>query len=212
MKALHPHFEKKRHVIWDWNGTLLSDLDLAIKAVNRLLQEENLKTTDLETYKKVFGFPVIEYYKRLGFDTSPAKFHDLCERFNDYFHEGLHACTLWPGARETLEYVRRSGKIQSVLSASEQGLLNKSMKLFQLEELFHHVIGIADKKAGSKVDRGRELIAKVNLPIEDTILVGDTDHDLEVGEALGIDVILVEHGHQCSTRLRALHHHVLKVL
>ncbi|MGE0529343.1 MAG: HAD hydrolase-like protein [Bdellovibrionales bacterium] len=42
--------------------------------------------------------------------------------------------------------------------------------------------------------------------------MGDTDHDLEVAQALGIDVTLVEHGHQCPTRLRDIHHCVLKVL
>jgi phosphoglycolate phosphatase len=212
MKALHSHLEEKNHVIWDWNGTLLSDIDLAVTAVNRLLQEENLKTTDLDSYKKIFGFPVIDYYKRLGFDTSPAKFHELCERFNDYFHEGLAACSLWPGVRETLAHIHQSGKMQSILSASEQQLLNQSIKLFQIEEFFHNVFGIADKKAGSKVDRGRELMNKSGVAKSDTILIGDTDHDLEVGHALGIDVILVDHGHQCETRLKAIHSKVLKVL
>lgn len=212
MKALHPHLENKSHVIWDWNGTLLSDVQHAVNAVNRLLQEENLKTTTVEQYKKIFGFPVIEYYERLGFDTSPAKFTELCERFNAYFHDDLHTCALWPGARETLEHVVKSGKTQSLLSASEHNLLLGSVKLFDLENVFHHVVGIADKKAGSKVARGRELIARVNLPLEKTILIGDTDHDLEVGEALGIEVILVDHGHQCLTRLKPKHPRVLKVI
>jgi phosphoglycolate phosphatase len=212
MNALHPHLETKRHVIWDWNGTLLSDIEHAVRTVNRLLSEEKLAPTNVEDYKRIFGFPVIDYYKVLGFDTSPEKFHELCERFNDYFYEGLHLCEMWPGARETLAHVHRSGKTQSLLSASEHNLLLSSVKKFQIEEFFHHVQGIADKKAGSKVDRGLQLMKKVGIAPEQTILIGDTDHDLEVGHALGIDVILVEHGHQCATRLRAIHHNVLKVL
>jgi len=212
LNALHSHLEEKAHVIWDWNGTLLSDIDHAVRSVNRLLQEENLPTTTVEDYKRIFGFPVIEYYKRLGFDTRPGKFAELCERFNDYFHDELHLCELWPGAMETLRHIHGSGKTQSLLSASEHNLLQGSVKMFGVEGLFHNVVGIADKAAGSKVARGRELMAKVNLPVEKTILIGDTDHDLEVGDALGIDVILVEHGHQCPTRLRAVHSRVLKIL
>ena len=211
MEALHPHLETKRHIIWDWNGTLLSDIEHAVRSVNRLLREEMLDETNVEAYKKIFGFPVVDYYKVLGFDTTPWKFNELCERFNDYFHEDLHLCELWPGARETLAHVHRSGKTQSLLSASEHGLLLKSVKMFQIEEFFHHVHGIADKKAGSKVDRGHELMKKAGVAPEHTIMIGDTDHDLEVGQALGIDVILVEHGHQCPTRLRAVHHNVLKI-
>src|SRR3954465_14239750 len=102
MDALHLKLAEKKHVIWDWNGTLLLDIDHAVATTNRLLREENLPPTTVERYKKIFRFPVIEYYGDLGFDTSPAKFLDLCERFNRYFLEGVHACTLWPGADLTL--------------------------------------------------------------------------------------------------------------
>ena len=51
----------------------------------------------------------------------------------------------------------------------------------------------------------------IGVKPEKTIMIGDTDHDLEVAEALGIELILVDHGHQCATRLRKVHHRVMKV-
>ncbi|MGE0527801.1 MAG: HAD family hydrolase [Bdellovibrionales bacterium] len=212
MQLLKPHLAAKSHVIWDWNGTLLSDVQLAVDSVNRLLAEERLGQLDVESYKKVFGFPVIEYYRRLGFDTSPGKFTELCERFNEHFHAGLHTCDLWPGARDILGEVKAQGKTQSLLSASEHNLLLRSIGMFDLAHLFDEIVGISDKTAGSKVDQGRNLLERTASPRDQTILIGDTDHDLEVAQALGIDVILVEHGHQCPTRLRDIHHCVLKVL
>ena len=206
MLNLHKYFASKNHIIWDWNGTLLRDIEHAVATTNRLLTEENLPPLSVERYLKTFRFPVIEYYRNLGFDTSPEKFRDLCERFNKYFVDGVHTCGLWPGVEGILAHVKNAGKMQSVLSASEQNILNHQMKLFALEGYFDHVTGIADKSAGSKVDRGHELLNKAGIAKEHTILVGDTDHDLEVAEALGIDVILLEHGHQCPTRLRETHH------
>lgn len=211
MEKLHDYINDKDHVIWDWNGTLLADLDHAITTVNRLLTEENLKTISLEEYKKSFGFPIVDYYRRLGFDISPENFLQLCERFNRYFYEGLHLCDLWPGVRETLAYVKGNGKTQSLLSASEHTMLLDSVRWFKLEHLFDHVVGIHDKTASSKVARGIQLIERVSVSRDRTVLIGDTDHDLEVAEALEIDAILVEHGHQCPTRLRLLHNHVVKV-
>lgn len=211
MESLQSHIKEKAHVIWDWNGTLLSDIEHAVSTVNRILVEEDLSPTDVQTYKKIFGFPVIDYYARLGLDTSPEKFKALCEKFNQYFYDGLHLCELWPGALDTLTYVKQVGKTQSLLSASEQFMLNESVRKFKLQHLFDHVFGIADKMAASKVDRGHQLMEKVGIDPDHTILIGDTDHDLEVAKALGIDAILVEHGHQCPTRLHAVHHHVVKV-
>jgi len=209
---LQEHIQHKTHVIWDWNGTLLADIHHAVDVVNQLLREQGLNTTSVDHYKKVFGFPVVEYYQRLGFDTSPANFAILCERFNDLFRGGLDKCALWPGAREFLAEVKRSGKIQSVLSATEQNMLNESMIKFDVAHLFDHVMGIADKLASSKLEFGRKLIQQAKIPEAQCILIGDTDHDLEVAEALGIDMILVEHGHQCPTRLREIHHTVVKVI
>lgn len=212
MTKIIDHIAHKSHIIWDWNGTLLADLHHAVDTVNTLLTEEGLPTTTLDHYKKVFGFPVKNYYDRLGFDTSPENFPRLCERFNQLFHDGLDRCSLWPGVREVLGEVKNKGKLQSVLSASEHGMLVHSLRRFDVHQFFDHVMGIADKMAGSKVEFGRKLMGMAATPPEECVLIGDTDHDLEVAEALGIDMILVEHGHQCPTRLRDIHHTVVKLL
>lgn len=211
VQSLLPHLHDKKHVIWDWNGTLLLDIQHAVDITNRLLAEEGLTPITVDRYKEIFRFPVIEYYKEIGFDTSPAKFLEICEKFNQYFVDGVHQCELWPGAVDALTHIKKSGRLQSILSASEQNILNHQMKKFGLEHLFDHVTGIADKAAGSKVGRGLELMKKVSVAPEDTVMIGDTDHDLEVAEAMGIDIILVEHGHQDITRLRGIHTKFVKV-
>ena len=54
-----------KHIIWDWNGTLLDDLDVSMEALNYVLEKENLPLVlDKEEYRKYFQFPVIEYYKK----------------------------------------------------------------------------------------------------------------------------------------------------
>ena len=60
---------KYSHIIWDFNGTILNDVNTGIMSVNALLRDRGLKTLDsVDDYHKVFGFPIIDYYKRLGFD------------------------------------------------------------------------------------------------------------------------------------------------
>ena len=57
-----------KHIVWDWNGTLLDDLWLSIKAINIVLKRHNLPQVNDKIYLNLFIFPVIEYYKKLGFD------------------------------------------------------------------------------------------------------------------------------------------------
>ncbi|MFA5815041.1 MAG: hypothetical protein WC865_05425 [Bacteroidales bacterium] len=57
-----------RHIIWDWNGTLLDDKWLCIESICTLLLDRNLPPIDEEKYARIFRFPVKEYYQEAGFD------------------------------------------------------------------------------------------------------------------------------------------------
>ena len=85
------------------------------------------------------------------------------------------------------------------------------MTTFALEPYFDFVYGIEDKLAASKLHRGHDLIRASGVAPGKTILIGDTDHDLEVAQALGISVVLVTHGHQSTERLRRIHQNVVDV-
>ena len=64
-----------KHIIWDWNGTLLDDLDVSMDALNSILTKEQLPLVlDKDEYRKYFQFPVIEYYKKVGFDFAKTPF------------------------------------------------------------------------------------------------------------------------------------------
>lgn len=211
MLSLAEHLIPYEHVIWDWNGTLLQDLDHAVTTVNHLLKKRHLPLLTESSYKEKFHFPIRSYYNLLGFDLNKESFEDLCEEFVDLFMRGVFDCPLVPGARELLEKIKSLGKVQSILSASDQDSLQRMIQHFSLGTQLDHVFGIADKFAASKVYRGLELIKISNISPQKTVLVGDTDHDLEVAQALGVHVILVSHGHQDAEKLRKLHHTVVDV-
>ena len=60
---------KYTHIIWDFNGTILNDVQTGIDAVNVLLNRYGKKPIEsAEQYRKVFGFPVIDYYDSIGLE------------------------------------------------------------------------------------------------------------------------------------------------
>ncbi|HET6513137.1 MAG TPA: HAD family hydrolase [Candidatus Kapabacteria bacterium] len=209
MLALLPIVQHKQHIIWDWNGTLLNDLEHNVATMNFLLEHEGLPAISEEQHRLHFGFPVKSYYEKLGFDTSSENFARLCTLFNDHYWSQLETCSLVDGAVELLRELSDMGKTQSLLSATEQSRLEQAVGRFGIADLFDHIVGIHDNQASGKLERARELLSRVDLPPENSVMIGDTDHDLEIGNELGIDVILVEHGHQHPERLRAMHHTVI---
>ena len=70
------------HVIWDWNGTLLNDVDRCIAQMNQMLKKRNKKPlSGISDYHKACCFPIIEYYKNVGFDFAEEPFEDLADEF-----------------------------------------------------------------------------------------------------------------------------------
>ena len=54
---------KYKHIIWDWNGTLLDDRWLCVDGINNGLLKRGLTPITEETYMNVFTFPVKNYYE-----------------------------------------------------------------------------------------------------------------------------------------------------
>jgi phosphoglycolate phosphatase len=100
-----------------------------------------------------------------------------------------------------LSKITARGLSQSILSAAEQELLRGQVSHFEITHHFAHMRGIDNHRAESKLELGRALLAELDLPQRDILMVGDTLHDADVARALGFDAVLIEGGHQSRARL-----------
>jgi phosphoglycolate phosphatase len=194
---------RHRHLLWDWNGTLLDDLELCVDIVNKMLARRSLPTLDRAGYHATFDFPVRSFYERIGFDLSGDQFAELSREFIGEFDARRLEAGLHVGVAELLARVRASGRQQSILSAHRQATLHEIVALRGIEAHFVHMAGLDDAHAHGKIERGRALVAELGHRPDELVLIGDTLHDLEVARALGIDCVLVANGHHAGDRLRA---------
>ncbi len=189
-------------IIWDWNGTLLNDLSLCLSSINTLLERRKLPLLDKRAYKEVFSFPVKDYYEAIGFDFGKEDFSVPAGEFIELYDSHVENCPLQPAALETLSHFRQKGAQQFVLSAMQQTMLMHTLKHNGIVDFFEGIAGLDDHYAASKIQRGQQLISQFNIEKKNTWMIGDTDHDYEVANALGIRCILVADGHQSESRLK----------
>ncbi len=200
------------HVFWDWNGTLLDDVDWCMEQMNKMLAVRNKDPIRSRTeYHDVFCFPVIDYYKKVGFDFVDEPFDVLAKEYIALYHgEGSGNLTLHDDALMVLDYIRAKNVTQVILSASSRDNLTQQLSMFPIDGYFSEVLGTSDIYANSKVDVGKQYIAGAN--VDRAVLVGDTVHDYEVSKALGMDCLLVARGHQDWATLRSCNVPVLRNL
>ena len=190
-----------RHVIWDFNGTLLDDVSCCLGALSTLLEERALPPITTERYREEFGFPVRDFYVGLGFDFEREDFDAVSRTFIARYLERIADARAYSGAHDALRYVAGRSIQQSVLSAMEHTMLSDLLTRYDLREPMEHVRGLSDLRASSKVELGRALLAEIDAPPEAIVVVGDTLHDHETATALGCRAVLVAQGHQTRARI-----------
>jgi phosphoglycolate phosphatase len=94
MIGLQAHLAHKKHIIWDWNGTLLDDVDEVVEVTSQMLVDHGLQPVTHEQYRAVFCFPISQYYRRLGFDFERAPFETLSDQFVALYGAVASQCTL----------------------------------------------------------------------------------------------------------------------
>jgi phosphoglycolate phosphatase len=193
-----------RHVIWDWNGTLLDDVWLCVEVLNGMLAHHSLPAVSADRYREVFSFPVVKVYRAMGFDTSAKEFEKTSYEYIAAYEMRRMECNLQIGALETLSAFKRAGIAQSILSAYRQDMLDSIIREKGIEEYFERLAGNTNIFAASKVEYGRTLVADLGVPKGAIVMIGDTEHDYEVASELGIRCILVSCGHSSRERLLKL--------
>jgi phosphoglycolate phosphatase len=190
-----------RHVIWDFNGTLLDDVDCCVATLNTLLDERKLARVTRADYLARFGFPVENFYRALGFDFARESFDIVSSTFISRYDERIELAAPHAGAELALAENRRRSIGQSVVSAMEQRMLDRLLLRYGLARHMTHVRGLDHHNATSKVELGLALRHELGVLPEQLLLVGDTLHDYETAAAIGCQCLLYAGGHQSAERL-----------
>jgi phosphoglycolate phosphatase len=188
-------------ILWDWNGTLLNDTVICLDTMNDMLVRRGMPSLSLSLYKEIFGFPVVDYYRKVGFDFSKESFEQLSVEFIDSYNEALVSASLTHGTVEVLDYFQQMGKHNVILSAMQQDMLLKSVADKGLTKYFTDILGIATIYAASKSKIAADYLHNGGFSPENVVLIGDTTHDYEVAKHLACRCILIADGHQTVERL-----------
>ena len=161
-----------------------------------------MKTITLEKYREIFGFPVKNYYTKLGFDLEKEPFEESGMEFIKGYENRRYEAQLYPQVIPLLSDLQTIGISHSILSAQHQTLLDDLTQYYNIRDHFIQVIGLDNHYAHSKVENGIQWVNRLKLNAQEVLLIGDTDHDFEVAETIGVDCLLLSHGHHSLNRLQ----------
>lgn len=190
--------ERMKYVVFDFNGTVLDDIKVCLKAENHTIEHFGLDREPLtmDEYLHIFTFPVKSYYEQVGFDWEKNSYEEVGAYWFSWYRALRDEYKVYDGVIEVLEKNHAKGNRNILLSASSLVELKKQLQELEIEEYFDEVLGLGDIYAYSKIDVALNWIKDKNP--NDCMMIGDSLHDLDTARAMGIDCVLVAKGHQAK--------------
>ena len=188
--------------VWDFNGTILDDVETGMKSVNKMLSDRGLPVLKgREDYYAHFRFPIIEYYRSLGFDFETEPYEVLAPIWVEQYLINVKDAPMCKGVCEALTRFKNEGIRQVVISATEIDMLRGQLEELGILRFFDEIRGLDNIHAASKVELARAWRSEHKN--EKLVFIGDTTHDWETAKAIDAECYLVEGGHQSRETLES---------
>ncbi len=190
-----------KYIFWDFNGTIIDDVNNALGCVNDLLQRKNRNPITLQEYYNYVETPIVGFYHHI-LPPEEIDFDEISRDYHRDYNKRMDETRLADGAFDLLRDLHQQGAHQYIITSNHTEETTLLTERFGIYGFLDCVSGADDTLAGSKTDRAKQLFSELNIHPNDALFVGDTLHDLETANALGIDCVLVEYGHQGKKLLR----------
>ena len=185
-----------RNIIFDWSGTLVDDLPAVLKASNYVLTQSGKTAMSLEKFRAEFSLPFKKFYDR---HTPDVPMDQLETWFHHEFGQSQDSVAELPHARAFLEFCRAE-KIHTFLLSTVHG------DYFETQCKVTGFDAFLDKPytdVWDKREKIHEILRENNLKPDETLFIGDMEHDIETARHGGVHSCAVLTGYNTLEQLRA---------
>jgi len=185
-----------KNIIFDWCGTLMDDLPAVWRATCKVFEKANVPVLSLETFRDEFELPFKGFYDRYV----P---HVPIEQLERWFHEAFsaeqHTVRPMTQAKAFLDFCQECQLRSFVLSAIHPQHFEVHTELSGFGDYFEQsYTGVWDKR--KKI---HEIIEDHALNPEETLYIGDMEHDIETAHHGGVSACAVLTGFKGLKALQA---------
>jgi phosphoglycolate phosphatase-like HAD superfamily hydrolase len=182
-----------RHLVWDWNGTLLDDLSVVVAATNAAFATIGGPAVTADEHRRDYRRPIIDYYSFvLGRPMAADEFARVDQIFHDAYREKLVDCAL---AADALEAISAWSGSQSLLSMWFHHELVPEVTRRGLVERLARIDGLRSATGGGhKAEHLTAHLDALGVPGHQAVLIGDSIDDAHAAAAAGATCVLYAGG------------------
>jgi phosphoglycolate phosphatase-like HAD superfamily hydrolase len=194
---------KQRHVIWDWNGTLLDDFAITAHITIDALGDLGRPGVTEDEIRGHYQRPLANYFDALlGRAALAHELKHLGDSYVSRYEAAMRDLPLAADAIHALEAIAPAAS-QSLLSMAPHAQIAVLIEHHRLNEHFSLIQGFSGLGHPSKHESLVAHCETLGIATDSCWLIGDTVDDFDAASPLGIRTVLVTTGMQAPAALAA---------
>lgn len=184
-----------KNIIFDWSGVIKDSVEDHLFVVNEIFTRFGAGTISLSELKENWKQPYMLFYNKYLPDLTTTQ-------ETEAYKEAIIKCQSprpYAGIVDLIKDLKNQGVRMVVVSSDLPDTLLAEIDSFGLNNIFLDVV----TEAHDKTDAMKNIIATNNFNKSETIVVGDSNHEIEVGKLIGIKTVAVTWGFTTEERLIA---------
>jgi len=190
-------------LVFDWDGTLIDSADAIVRCIQSACRDLGLPVPDDARASHVIGLGLQDALAYAVPGLPSADYGRIVERYRFHFLARDAAIPLFPGAAAMLAGLRRRGHVLAIATGKSRAGLARALDNTGLRPLFV-ASRCADQCAPKPApDMLLELMAELGTSEANTLMIGDTVHDLQMAAHAGVPAVAVSYGAHAKADLAA---------
>lgn len=193
-----------RFVVFDWDGTLADSTGLIAGSIQAACRDIGEPVPDAATARYVIGLGLADMLRHIAPGLAPGRHRDLTVRYRQHFLDGDASIPLFAGVPEMLDDLDAAGCLLGIATGKSRVGLDRA---FAQQGIGHRFVATRCADEGfpkPHPDMLLNLMERVGADPRETLMVGDTTHDVELARNAGVAAVAVAYGAHPSADLAQL--------
>ncbi len=193
-------------IVFDWDGTLMDSEARIVSCIQAAFADLGEPPPSKEAARDVIGLGLNEAMAMLWPDGETQQRAVLIERYRHHFLRGKEGdSALFPGARWVLETLRSRGLLLAIATGKSRRGLERVLVSTGFKEYFHATCCADEMPSKPHPAMLQHLMAILAVPPERTLMIGDTEYDMQMARNAGVAALAVGYGVHSPDRLLSYH-------
>ncbi|HUH94449.1 MAG TPA: HAD-IA family hydrolase [Casimicrobiaceae bacterium] len=193
-----------RLLVFDWDGTLADSTAIIAGCIQRACGDLGLPVPEETAAKFVIGLGLADALRTVAPTLAPDDYPRLSERYREHYLACDPDIPLFHGAREMLDALDARGFLLAIATGKSRAGLARALKQQRLDGRFFASRCADEGFPKPHPDMLLELMERCGVEPSETLMIGDTSHDLELARNAGASAVAVTYGAHAAAALAAL--------